>query len=570
MTLTDYLLNLSNLPKYLSRRVSLLFSILFFITVLVILLFLNRKTWFYGDDFSFFISRFTSFENGKISEALFAPHNDHLVAAHALTSVLLQKFFGLNHSIFILVTMIYHVATCIVLAVLLRGHRNSPLIIAITLSIVSLNGAGWENIFWSFQTCFISGLFWSLLHFFLVKKCLEAGSRKCRFFSALTAIIAIASASTALPLLFVSALLLLKQKRIKLFCLSVLPWVGLYAVWRFNYSENISQTVFGLNEIRIFPVAMAQLVTEVGSKIFLFEYFGSVIIVLVLVDSLLTRRIIKDDNVRFLAFAGICFAVLLGVSRTVYGVEGVQASRYLYVLILLWAPGIAAFISFGITCINRKRFVCAVAIWLTMASAVQLWDGWNYHVHIIAIEKNNLIAGAYLVAEGKGNPLGLPSPQFNPTANASDVLNLIKTGQLQTPKSVTEQYRLNAAVYIAIDITSEATINPDFASISKVPVISNSRLEIRADCWILEPYGPAQIRFELEKQEFAYIKTTQKYSSTVWLTHRSQAVQSRPRAFDLSPGVWSVIGNVQYGNYLTVSLNPDSQSKICIKKRASS
>ncbi|NCV75120.1 hypothetical protein EBW23_04175, partial [bacterium] len=92
----------------------------------VLSLWINRTTWFLGDDFAILTNRYFAAASGNWSQALFLPHNDHLVAIPVLVFIALGHVFGLNnHLVYMLPAIFMHIAILFAVAIILKKRCAS-------------------------------------------------------------------------------------------------------------------------------------------------------------------------------------------------------------------------------------------------------------------------------------------------------------------------------------------------------------------------------------------------------------------------------------------------------------
>jgi hypothetical protein len=298
-----------------------------------LLLYLNRYSTFFHDEWSFILDR-----RAWSLEAFMRPHNEHWALMPAIVYKVLFATVGLHSYLpYLAVLMAVHVAASSAVYVLVRRHNGQvPALAAGTLMLFL--GTGEDNLFWAFQMGFVGAAAagaWAIV--LLVTR----SSLRAEVGAALLLVVAVATQGTSL--FFVAAtvaMLALDTGRWRRLWV-VVPATVAFGAWYVAFgSSAISAhrdplTLAGLQQVPTYVVTGASYaigrLTGWGEQVGLVLFVGLGFATAVHISG---RRPLRSAAVA--GFAGLLaqFA-LTGMVRAQLGVTQATSSRYVYIAAIL-------------------------------------------------------------------------------------------------------------------------------------------------------------------------------------------------------------------------------------------
>jgi len=325
-------------------------------------------TWFF-DEWDWILHRRT----GGVDDLL-ANHNGHLIALPLLAYKATWATVGLHgYDALRVLTVMVHLATCVVLFLLLRRRIWVWLALGAAIAVMFL-GSAWQDLLWPSQLQYFGSMLGGLTALLLV----ERGDRAGDVGATLSLLVALACSGIGLPFLGAIGLELLLQRRTWRRLWVVLLPAAAYVLWYLNYGSSQAKSsnvhlVAGYVERAAASATGALLGRDSGAGHWLLGAVGIVVVV-----TLAVRRSISPRMAALLALP-LSFWILTALSRADSNEPG--ASRYLYpgaIFILLVLAQLVDDPSWPRT--DRGRAVAAtVAVGLLLVSLVgnvdQLRDG---------------------------------------------------------------------------------------------------------------------------------------------------------------------------------------------------
>ncbi len=191
----------------------------------LVLFWLGRYHWFFGDEWSFLAER-----DGADLHDLFRSHGEHWVTLPVISYRLLYNAFGLRSYLpYQAVLVCSHLVCAGLLRVVMRRADVRPWTATIVASVFVLLGPGEENIVWAFQIAFVFALLFGLMHLILSDHDGPVDRRDWLALAAGTA--GLMSSGLSLVMVVVVGMAVFIRRGPKMAAWHTLPLVALYATW---------------------------------------------------------------------------------------------------------------------------------------------------------------------------------------------------------------------------------------------------------------------------------------------------------------------------------------------------
>jgi hypothetical protein len=284
---------------------------------------LTRGFTFYYDEWNFIVNR-----QDFTADALFLPHNEHMVLVPVLAFKGLWELAGLdNYWVFRLVVVGLHLL-CAVLVYLLARRRLGDVLALAPAVVLLFLGTAWEVILWPFEIQFLIPTAAGLG----VLLALERQDLKGDLAAGGLLLLAFGSGSLGVPVAVgASVEILFGRRRVARLLRVIAPPVALYALWLYEYDPYRHQ----YGSIGSIPKFAAEQLGSVLAGIAGFRY-GSVrpvalvlaIALVVLVAERLVRR--REGRARLAALAAMALTYWGALALYRPWVLDQQPSRFLY------------------------------------------------------------------------------------------------------------------------------------------------------------------------------------------------------------------------------------------------
>ena len=392
-------------------------------------LWINRHTWFIGDDFAILTDRYFAASDGNWSQALLLPHNDHLVALPILVFIGLGNVFGLdNHLVYMLPAIFMHIAILLAVAIILKKRCASTLTALSAVCCVAFMSAGYEVLMMATNMAHVAPIFIGLYQLILVDH--DGDISKRDIVATLLGVIAVICAGTSIPLIVMIALFLVLQRQYKRAVLIAVPPAALWLMWFVEYG-TLNHGVKGDTQYTTFNKTeqIAQYVIKglQGSLEAISHIGGSSTFLIVLCFLGLYKKSIMSKAILMpfcMAVGSVLFYFITGFSRVTFG-EPVSG-RYLY----LGAIFIIPLVFIGIESLLedvavRQFFTIAATVWISAMGIIGFLAAIETSPYTYQGRREAIESVRDLVASGSMDFAGAPSPVFDPNLTVDWIKRLV-------------------------------------------------------------------------------------------------------------------------------------------------
>ena len=392
-------------------------------------LWINRTTWFLGDDFAILTNRYFAAASGNWSQALFLPHNDHLIALPVLVFIGLGNIFGLNnHLVYMLPAIFMHIAILFAIAIILRKRCSSTLTALSAVCCVAFMSAGFEVLMMATNMAHVAPIFLGLYQLILVDH--DGDIAKRDIVAATLGVIAVLCAGTSIPLIVMIALFLVLQRQFKRAALVAAPPAMLWLMWFVKYG-TLNHGLKGDTQFTIFnkTAQIAQYVIKgmQGSLEAISHISGSSTFLITLCFLGLYKHSIKSKAILMpfcMAVGSVMFYFITGFSRVTFGAP--VSSRYVY----LGAIFIIPLVFIGIESLleqvaSRHIFTIAATVWISAMGIIGFLAATESSPYTYQGRREAIESVRDLVASGSMDFTGAPSPVFDPNLTVDWIKRLV-------------------------------------------------------------------------------------------------------------------------------------------------
>ena len=392
-------------------------------------LWINRTTWFLGDDFAILTNRYFAAASGNWSQALFLPHNDHLIALPVLVFIGLGNIFGLNnHLVYMLPAIFMHIAILFAIAIILRKRCSSTLTALSAVCCVAFMSAGFEVLMMATNMAHVAPIFLGLYQLILVDH--DGDIAKRDIVAATLGVIAVLCAGTSIPLIVMIALFLVLQRQFKRAALVAAPPAMLWLMWFVKYG-TLNHGLKGDTQFTIFnkTAQIAQYVIKgmQGSLEAISHISGSSTFLIILCFLGLYKHSIKSKAILMpfcMAVGSVMFYFITGFSRVTFGAP--VSSRYVY----LGAIFIIPLVFIGIESLleqvpSRHIFTIAATVWISAMGIIGFLAAIETSPYTYQGRREAIESVRDFVASGGTGFTGAPSPIFDPNFTVDWIKRLV-------------------------------------------------------------------------------------------------------------------------------------------------
>ncbi len=392
-------------------------------------LWINRHTWFIGDDFAILTDRYFAASDGNWSQALLLPHNDHLVALPILVFIGLGNVFGLdNHLVYMLPAIFMHIAILLAVAIILKKRCASTLTALSAVCCVAFMSAGYEVLMMATNMAHVAPIFLGLYQLILVDH--DGDISKRDIVATLLGVIAVICAGTSIPLIVMIALFLVLQRQYKRAVLIAVPPAALWLMWFVEYG-TLNHGVKGDTQYTTFNKTeqIAQYVIKglQGSLEAISHIGGSSTFLIVLCFLGLHKKSIKSKTILMpfcMAVGSVMFYFITGFSRVTFGSP--VSSRYVY----LGAIFIIPLVFIGIESLleqvaSRHIFTIVATVWISAMGIIGFLAATESSPYTYQGRREAIESVRDLVASGSMDFTGAPSPVFDPNLTVDWIKRLV-------------------------------------------------------------------------------------------------------------------------------------------------
>jgi len=392
-------------------------------------LWINRTTWFLGDDFAMLTNRYFAAADGNWSQALLLPHNDHLLALPVLVFIGLGHVVGLNsHLAYMLPAIFMHIAIQLAIAIILRKRCASSLTALSAVCCVAFMSAGYEVLMMATNMAHVAPIFLGLYQLILVDR--QGGISRRDILASLLGVIAVLCAGTSIPLIVMIALYLTLQRQFKRAVLIAAPPAMLWLVWFIKYG-TLNHGVKGDTQYATFS-KMGQIAQYVingihGSLEAITHIGGSSTFIILLCLFGLYKKSVKSPTILMpfcMAVGAVLFYFITGFSRVTFGEP--SSSRYVY----LGAIFVIPLVFIGIESLfeqvaSRHIFTIVATIWMSGMGIIGFLAATETSPYTDRARIHTILAARDLVASGSTEITETPSPVFDPNLTVDWIKRLV-------------------------------------------------------------------------------------------------------------------------------------------------
>ena len=392
-------------------------------------LWINRHTWFIGDDFAILTDRYFAASDGNWSQALLLPHNDHLVALPILVFIGLGNVFGLdNHLVYMLPAIFMHIAILLAVAIILKKRCASTLTALSAVCCVAFMSAGYEVLMMATNMAHVAPIFLGLYQLILVDH--DGDISKRDIVATLLGVIAVICAGTSIPLIVMIALFLVLQRQYKRAVLIAVPPAALWLMWFVEYG-TLNHGVKGDTQYTTFNKTeqIAQYVIKglQGSLEAISHIGGSSTFLIVLCFLGLYKKSIMSKAILMpfcMAVGSVLFYSITGFSRVTF--DAPTSGRYVY----LGAICIIPLVFIGIESLleqvpSRHIFTIAATVWISAMGIIGFLAAIETSPYTYQGRREAIESVRDFVASGGTGFTGAPSPIFDPNFTVDWIKRLV-------------------------------------------------------------------------------------------------------------------------------------------------
>ncbi|CAB4885720.1 unannotated protein [freshwater metagenome] len=394
-----------------------------------VVLLASRNQWFIRDDWAMVITRNSVRDTLGWKQWLFAAQDGHWLTVTVLIYRAIQNVFGLGSYVpFLLPALLAHVASVILVRVLLRRVGVSAWTTTLVCTVLLVFGAGWENIVFAVQVSYNLSLLAFLAQVVLVDH--DGPVDRRDVLAAGLAVVGVMSSGFAPIFIAGITMLLMLRKRWWALAIAVVPQ-GLVYAWWYIFWESGSASAVPPGKKSLIPEFVAQgLGSTFRSLVTLPGVAG--IALLGAVGVTLWRGSGWRAQSLLLALWATAGAMLVGIGfeRVGLGVASAGSSRYQYMTAMLVAPALAV----GIDQLVRLSAAARWAGRLILVCAVVVNTGWlvNFGADFSARARAEqrtfeLIAGSGLIDQA--DPNRVPEP-YSPDVTVRWLPWLVEQGAI--------------------------------------------------------------------------------------------------------------------------------------------
>lgn len=392
-------------------------------------LWINRHTWFIGDDFAILTTRYFAAADGNWTQALLLPHNDHLVALPVFVFIGLGHLVGLdNHLVYMLPAIFMHIAILFAIAIILKERCSSTLTALSAVCCVAFMSAGYEVLMMATNMAHVAPIFLGLYQLILVDH--DGNISKRDIVASMLGVIAVLCAGTSIPLIATIALFLILQRRFKRAMLIAVPPATLWLIWFVQYG-TLNHGVKGDTQYATFS-KMGQIAQYVingirGSLEAITHIGGASTFIIILCFLGLYKKSIKSQPILMpfcMTVGAVLFYCITGFSRVTFGEP--TSSRYVYLGTIFIIPLVFIGIESLLEHLNARHiFTIAATVWIGAMGIIGFLAATETSPYTHPARREAIESVRDLVASGPTTLTGAPSPIFDPDLTVDWIKRLV-------------------------------------------------------------------------------------------------------------------------------------------------
>ena len=378
----------------------------------LLLLYVARTQWFFGDDWEFVVTRGLDHP----MYGLLHPHNEHWSTLPILVYRGLVNLVGVRTYVpFLAVLVALHLALAHLLwRSCLRVGASMMVATALTAAFVVLGAA--ENLLWAFQMGFVGSVLFGVLA--VLAADVTHQSRAGLAATWVLGVLALMCSGIGVVMVAVAAITAFLRRGLRAALLLALVPAVVFTAWYAVYGKSAaSPTPRSIGTLLAIPEYTAIGLTSALTNFVGIPAMGTIIAVALAAWLLRSGR--TAGTSRAIAFAGSCGAIALfvfiGVGRSGFGVEEAAAARYAYIAIGLLLPALALLASWAAAATPWPTMVTVfVGVVLCMHNLSDLRAAVATERAREGVIRSHVLAAADIVASEEPVLRQQPDPSLNP------------------------------------------------------------------------------------------------------------------------------------------------------------
>lgn len=428
-----------------------------------VLLWANRRQWFFQDEWDFLTG--PRFEASPIDRWLM-PHNEHWSTLPLLVYRVLFHVVGVRtYWPYVAALVLLHLALTHVLWKVLLRVRTPPLVATALATVFAVLGTGAENLVWAFQIGFVGSVLLGWLTVLLVDQ--PRPSRIRQFAATSLATLSLATSGVSLTMVAVATTVVALRRGVLRAAYFATPPVVVFAAWFARY--GVREDLNGARLATDLPRFVWEGVTHALSSVTGLSWTGPLLLA-ALVLALAAGGSWRGQQAP--AVAGALGAVLLfvqiGLARVQMGLSLADSLRYVYVATALLLPAVGT----ALRLLTGRHRVLQPAILLLLTpvllhNLVALRAYQAFYAAQNAPAKATILAAADLVETQPFFPHSLPEPTFSTALRAGDLRRLVAEGRLAPPPTPDPARTLTVAARIQVELSKDPSAAAPVGSTSQ-------------------------------------------------------------------------------------------------------
>ncbi len=407
----------------------------------VVVMWLNRRQWFFGDEWEFVANRLRG-----AGRALLAPHNEHWSTGPILIYRGLYAVFGLRSYLpYVAVLVTFHLLATHLLWRLLRRADVAPLIASALAAVFSVLGAGSENLLWAFQIGFVASVALGLLHILLVDHDGPFDRRDRAAWG--VGMAALTFSGISVTMLAMSGLVVLIRRGVKSALYAVAPPAAVYAVWFVWVGhEGLKHQDRGVDLVLAIPTYVWTGLSSALERSSGLPGAGSTLVILLVVGLLVHHAGRAAAAPTAMAVGAVLLFAVLSIGRSAQGIDQATSGRYVYIAIALLLPSVGILLSHPAVRPAPRQAVVLVIVGFVLLNglgALRL-DSRNQGDREVQM-RHRILAAADLVSSRREVVATLPEPMYSPDLTVTVLERLLRDKALPVGLHIPEPDVLAAA-----------------------------------------------------------------------------------------------------------------------------
>lgn len=445
-----------------------------FASAAVVLLVLNARLWFFGDEFAYL--DLSEYGHDSYLANLFALHNEHPIVWTKLWFQALLPLVGLKaYWPYAIPLIIAHLLVAAFVMGIVRRWTGQRWVALAAAAVVLFAGCGAEDLLWAGQIQFVlpTALFVLWIWIFAADR-FPASTPQSIALALLFGIVGILSSLTFLPLAVgMGAAALLRKRALVATLITATPlaiWVLLVRIYGLppNQQPPLGSVAARLLDlaVTVWAFLVSPFVDTTGSAVAGYALLGAAILVLV---ATIVRRDWRSP-VLPLWLGALCFSVMVGLGRYSAAEVGAVASRHQYIVYICLVPVLAIGGGQLLRIAGRARarpvewmagaLVAATSLALVVGGILQLSEFFRYASHLRNdLTKPVIVAGADAIRQDRlpgANPNAQVEPRFDPDLRLRRLEYLVDAGLMpHGPAPRWARQRLLENIYGSADAVPE-------------------------------------------------------------------------------------------------------------------